>query len=160
MDYKSKYLKYKEKYFRLRTKQIQFGGTVSKIPPTLPRTYSYLFMPLLYYALDNSSVRLPEGFEQAFLDCVDNLRDFGTDILFTTLQQLITYIRDIIMANGVSSIEQLKLLNDKRDSYHFAGDLQESLINYNSDPIINAIISCLGQMLINRCVGQEFVYLK
>ena len=164
MEYKSKYLKYKEKYIQLKLQKSlkssnMKGGVKVTIPTTFPGTYSFLFMPLLYYTLDNSSVTLPDGFEQAILECINNIKDMtGNELPFTDLVTFITYLRFILNSNGVNSFENLETMKD--GDHHIPGPRQEIITNYRSDENINGIISCLAQMLIERHSGKEFVYLK
>ena len=98
MNYEQKYLKYKQKYLSLKldlgninqNKNIQLGGgNEGIIPNQFPGTYSFLFMPLIYYTLDNSSVVLPDGFEQLVNECIVNSKVIFPDIPFTPVNAII-----------------------------------------------------------------------
>ena len=163
MNYEQKYLKYKQKYYSLKselnTKKInQLGGTNVTIPSTFPGTYSFLFMPLIYYTLDNSSVTLPEGFETVVDECIQNSKEIFGDLPFNNFTEFITYFGFILQSNGITSIEILEKLKDSE--HHIPGPRQEVITNYRTDECINAIISCLANMMIERFVGKKFVYNK
>jgi len=159
MDYKQKYLKYKEKYVQLKlqldSKIIQKGnGGEVTIPSSLPGTQSFLFMPLIYYTLDNSSVTLPDGFIQIILDCIESLREMGFEIPFTTFEEFIAYLLEILKKNGIHSIANLKL----NSAYHIPGPEQEKITDYHSNEFIHSMISCLVQNSIEKLAGKKFIY--
>jgi hypothetical protein len=156
MDYKSKYLKYKCKYIELLN---QLGGAgKSTVPNSHPRTYSFLFMPLIYYAIDKDSVLLFDGFRELVQECIDNTKSFGVEVPFDDFDGFIEYLRTALNNNSISSIEDIN--SHKDGDYHIPGGKQEIVTNYNTDDAINAIISCIALILIERCKGQKFIYLK
>ncbi len=169
MNYEEKYLKYKQKYFSLKTeiktkkyhnnKINQMGGNSEvTIPDKIPSTYSFLFMPLLYYTLDNTSVILPEGFESVVDECINNSKEVFGELPFGNFNEFITCLRFILNTNKVNSIDTLEKLRDSE--HHIPGDIQEIITNYKTDVSINAIISCLANMMIERFVGKKFIYKK
>jgi hypothetical protein len=165
MNYEQKYLKYKQKYLSLKTKANsraysnkinQVGGVDVTIPNRFPGTYSFLFMPLIYYTLDNSSVTLPEGFENLVNECINNSKEVFGELSFNNFSEFITYLGFILHSNGINSIELLEGLRD--GDHHIPGPRQEIISNYRTDESINAIISCLANILIERLAGKKFVY--
>jgi hypothetical protein len=176
MNYEQKYLKYKQKYLNLKAKEkvkakantnantnpksytnqsskeilnnFQFGGAESIIPSGFPGTYSFLFMPLLYYTLDNSSVTLPVDFEQIVNECIANIREMGIKLRFNDFTGFIQYLRTILVSHNIESIENILKLQD--GPYHIPGEKQEEITNYNTDSSIAPVISCIAQMLIER----------
>ena len=154
MDYKSKYLKYKCKYKELLN---QHGGAFTTVPNSHPRTYSFLFMPLIYYAIDKDSVLLFDGFRELVQECIDNTKSLGVSFLFDNFEGFIDYLRTALNNNGIISLEDI-IPHD--GDHHIPGSKQETITNYNTDEIINAIIGCIAQILLERCKGKRFEYLK
>lgn len=164
MNYEKKYLKYKKKYLSLKVKfdskklnnnKInQLGGAPEiTIPNKFPGTYSFLFMPLLYYTLDNSSVTLPEEFVSIVNECIQNSKEVFGELPFNNFNEFITYLGFILNSNGVNSIDALEKLKDS--DHHIPGPRQEIITNYRTDESINAIISCLANMMIERLGGKN-----
>lgn len=169
MNYKYKYLKYKKKYFKLldeqsdqpeQSKQLtqltQLGGNHETIPNVFPRTYSFLFMPLIYYAIDKNSVELPEQFIKLANECIENAKAVVEDISFDNFDKFITYLNFILHTNRINSIESINKFTDS--NYHIPGTLQETITNYNVDDSVNMIISCLANILVEKIPGQKFIY--
>ena len=163
MNYEQKYLKYKQKYLSLKlkfnkTNFNQLGGAEVTIPNKFPGTYSFLFMPLIYYTLDASSVTLPDGFENCVNECITNSKEIYPDIPFTDFSSFISYLFNILNTNGIKTIETLEKIKDS--DHHIPGSRQEFVTNYENDYSINIIISCLANILIERLSGKKFVYNK
>jgi hypothetical protein len=169
MNYEEKYLKYKQKYLNLKTeinskksnstKINHLGGTSEVIIPNKnPKRYSFLFMPLLYYTLDNTSVILPDGFESVVDECIRNSKEVFGELPFNNFNEFITCLRFILNSNRINSIVTLEKLKDL--DYHIPGDMQEIITNYRTDVCVNAIISCLANMMIERFAGKKFIYTK
>lgn len=161
INWEEKYLKYKKKYTDLKNNSNdikQVGGNEVVIPNKFPGTYSFLFMPLIYYTLDNSSVDLPDGFENIVNECIQNSMEIYTDLSFNNFTEFITYIRFVLNSNGVNSIETLEKMKDS--DHHIPGARQEIITNYRTDESINATISCLANMMIERFKGRKFKYNK
>lgn len=156
MDYKTKYLKYKQKYLKLLNDKIQYGGAISSIPFTIPKTYSFLFMPLIYYTIDNSSVVLIDGFENMINECISNSKEILQEVPFYNFETFITYFKFTLNTNNIKTLEDIKKISDS--DHHIKGTLQEQITNYNRDQSINIIISCMANMLIERHKGKQFVY--
>ena len=161
MNYELKYLKYKEKYIglklKLNNKQKQIGGTQLNIPNIFPGTYSFLFMPLLYYTLDTSSVILPDGFKETLEECIRNINEINM-LPFNNFDAFISHLRINLNLNGINNIEDLNKIKD--GDHHIPGTKQEHITNYNTDDNINMIISCLANMMIERFHGKYFTYTK
>lgn len=169
MNYENKYLKYKQKYLSLKSKlntkksndnkinQLG-GGREVTIPNRFPGTYSFLFMPLLYYILDRTSVTLPEGFESIVDECIHKSIEIFGDLPFNNFDEFISYLGIVVNSNGVNSIEALEKLKDS--DHHIPGNRQEIITNYRSDDSINVIISCIANMMIERFAGKKFIYNK
>ena len=149
MNYEQKYLKYKQKYLSLKlnlnlnktkTNLNQLGGALEVIIPNkFPGTCSFLFMPLIYYTLDNSSVTLPAEFENIVNECINNSKEIFPDLSPTDFTSFITYLTFTLSSNGINSIETLEKL---KDSDHHLPELQQEIVtNYKTDDGINAIIS-------------------
>ena len=169
MDYKSKYIKYKNKYIKLLNKSgfnngIEnygklFGGSETIVPSSLPETYSFLFMPLIYYTIDSSSVTMIDEFESIINECINNSKELiGDSIPFEDFASFITYFKFALNTNGINTLEDIEKLKD--GDHHIPGDTQENVSNYNSDESINMIISCLANMLVERYPGKKFIYNK
>ena len=161
MNYEQKYLKYKQKYLNLKskvnkTKINQLGGAEVTIPNRFPGTYSFLFMPLIYYTLDNSKVTLPDGFENSVDECISNSKELFPDLPFNNFNEFITYLSFVLNSNGINSIETLEKLKD--GDHHIPGLRQEIITNYRTDESVNTVISCLANMLIERLAGKKFIY--
>jgi hypothetical protein len=156
MDYESKYIKYKSKYQNLLN---QFGGAETIIPTKLPKTYSFLFMPLIYFAVDKTSVQMIAGFENAINDCITNTKNMlGDDLIpFDNFNDFIIYLGFVLNSNGIKSLDDIKPLDG---DHHIPAIKQEIITNYRSDEAINLIISCLANMLVERYAGKKFIYLK
>ena len=159
MDYKSKYLKYKSKYQELSK---QFGGAKTTVPAKLPRTYSFLFMPLIYFTIDKTSVQMIMEFENIVNECIRNAKSMlGEDLIpFDDYESFIMYLGFILNSNGIRTLKDIEELKDGDDRHHISGSQQEIITNYHSDQAINIIISCLANMLVERHKGEEFIYLK
>jgi hypothetical protein len=162
-DYKKKYLKYKYKYNELLKQQKigkQYGGTETIVPDKLPQTYSFLFMPLIYYALDKTSVIMIDEFESLVNECIENtINMLGMDSLpFNNFEDFIVYLNFILNSNGIKTTEDILKLCDV--DHHIPGMRQEIITNYHSDEAVNMIISCLANMLVERHTGKKFIYLK
>ncbi len=170
MDYKSKYLKYKYKYQELLNKYNQniqpnqYGGSQTTIPSSLPKTYSFLFMPLIYYAIDKDSVRLIDGFDNIVAECITNSKELMVSIgenpdsiSFANFDEFITYLRFALNSNGINNLADINPLDG---DHHIPGRRQEIITNYHTDQSINTIISCVAQMLVERHSGKKFEYLK
>jgi hypothetical protein len=173
MDYKSKYLKYKYKYIELLNqhnqynKVNQFGGAHTTVPDKNPNTYSFLFMPLIYYSIDNTSVRLLDRFNEIVEECIRNCKSFEIAtvkkdnlIPFNNFEEFIGYLRQKINENsGIVDIEGINLIKD--NDHHINGKLQIDITGY-SDPKspLRDVFSCIVQVLIPAHAGEKFVYLK
>ena len=176
MDYKSKYLKYKNKYLELSNKiyqkggsieyynelfgsKMQYGGSETIVPSSLPATYSFLFMPLIYYTIDSSSVKMVESFENIVNECIHNSREImDNELPFSDCKSFIVYLKFALNANGIRTLEDIEKLRD--GDHHIPGNRQEIVTNYNNDTSINTIISCLANMLVERHPGKKFIYNK
>ena len=161
MDYKSKYLKYKEKYIRLKGENtpsnILKGGSTLTIPSKFPGTYSFLFMPLLYYTLEYTSVTLPDRFIELFLECVNNAREMlGISLPFTTFDEFIGHLRQSLNSYKINTIADLEALKD--GDHHISGNNQERITNYRNDTSVETVISCLALMCIEKLQGKKFIY--
>lgn len=158
MDYKSKYIQYKNKYLNLKKQQYgQIGGAHTTIPSTYPRTYSFLYMPLIYYTIDSSSVQLFDGFRELLQECIDILTAELDPKPFTDVDGFFTYLRSIINSNGVNTIEDLERLKDS--DHHIPGDEQDRIMNYKTDELIHNILTCLVFKLIPDHAGKTFNYI-
>lgn len=159
MDFKSKYLKYKHKYQELSK---QFGGAETIVPTKLPKTYSFLFMPLIYFVVDRSSVQMIDGFENIVNECITNTKSVmgeGEESLpFDDFESFIVYLGFILSSNEIKTLEDIEALKDH--DHHINGTKQEIITNYRTDDAVNFIISCLANMLVERHSGEKFVYLK
>ncbi len=168
MDYKSKYLKYKYKYQELLNKynqniQVnQYGGSHTTIPSSLPKTYSFLFMPLIYYTINKDSVILIDEFENLVMECIVNSKELminiGEDpdsISFNDFDEFITYLRFTLNSNGINTLADIIPLDG---DHHIPGKKQEIITNYRTDQSINTVISCIAQMLVERHAGKMFRY--
>lgn len=168
MDYKKKYLMYKEKYLNLKSLSNkknnlleinQTGGTDITIPNKFPGTYSFLFMPLIYYALDNSSVTFPEEFINLANKCIFNIKEvFDGELPFEDFENFIRYLSFILNSNSINSLESLEKIKDS--DHHIPGLRQEIITNYRTDESINSIISCLANMMVEKLPGKKFIYNK
>jgi len=166
MDYKFKYLKYKHKYLKLSkqfnqsNKLEQLGGVETSIPHSHPNTYSFLFMPLIYYTIDRNSVRMIDDFENIVNECITNLKSMLPDIVmpFNNFENFIIYLGSILNSNRIITLLDIELLKD--GDHHISGKNQEIVTNYKTNEAINSIISCLAIMLIERHSGEKFIYLK
>ena len=178
MDYKYKYFKYKSKYQELLNKinqkgksninveysnelfgsKIQYGGSETKVPSTLPSTYSFLFMPLIYYTIDSSSVKMVEGFADIVNECIANTKEIDVELPFTDCESFFVYLRFALEGNRIHTLEDIEKLRD--GDHHIPGDRQEIVTNYNTDIPINTIISCLAAILVERHQGKKFTYNK
>ncbi len=161
-NYKEKYLKYKIKYLKLKNFFIQKGGSGKTIIPyTNPPTYSYLYMPLIFYSIDNSSVTLPQGFEQL----VNNILDTGKDIFLNpessigfqpTLAWFSNYLKDILNRKGFLTTCDISKFRDKpSNQYHISGAKQMEIIDYNTNLIIGYVIEAINERLITTPLNQD-----
>lgn len=181
MDYKSKYLKYKEKYINLKLKlsnnqtsynnnvnvKKQIGGAQTTIPSKRPPTFSFLFMPLIYYAIDPSSVTLPDGFMSVFNECIVTFEDmFGADFPIKSFNDgptsFIGLVKQKLNNNKISTLTDIEARKD--GDHHIPGPTQEivtgySAKNFDSEPV-SIFINCLAENLMNKHAGKHFVYLK
>lgn len=163
LDYKSKYLKYKFKYNELVKQQKineQYGGAETTVPNVLPKTYSFLFMPLIYYAVDKTSVVMIDEFNSLVNECIKNTKEMleMDSIPFHNFEDFIVYLSFILNSNGIKTLEDIRKLWD--GDHHISGTRQEIITNYHSDDAVNMIISCLANMLVERHKGKKFTYLK
>jgi hypothetical protein len=170
MNYEQKYLKYKQKYYALKSKlnmensndkkNDQFGGAQIKIPSVPPKTYSFLFMPLIFYAVDRESVTLPARFEECFNISLTNINDIYKDpnfIPFKNFDEFFKYLKNILTNHNINNIEDIKKIKGY-ENYHIPGPKQEEITNYTTDEPISVMISSLALNLIEYAKGQSFIY--
>ena len=143
MDYKNKCLQL--------LKNIQKGGAgLTIIPNNPPPTWSFLYMPMIYYALDKNSVTLPDGLP----NLINNIStEYGFDI--NTLQ-FFNHLRNQLANNNINTIADVEKLRDS--AYHIPGTTQEQITNYNDDPIVGGILGPLGYQLVQEYPGEKFIY--
>lgn len=172
LNYERLYIKYKEKYHRLKIElavneldkynarlytQKQIGGATSRVPDTLPETQSYVFMPIIYYAIDNESVQFFEGFHETIEECIKNVKEL-TSSSISNFNDFVEHLKNTLNSNNIRTLEDIKNLHD--GDHHIPGEEQERITNYHRDEFINMIFSCITQMLVERYPGREFIYLK
>lgn len=139
--------------------KIQYGGSHTVVPESLPRTYSFLFMSLIYYIIDPTSVQMFEDFENVVNQCIKNSIDImGIELPFENFNGFITYLKHILMTNNIKTLDDIEKLRD--GDHHIPGDTQEKVTNYNTDQFINIIISCIAAMLVEQHEGKKFEYVR
>jgi hypothetical protein len=158
IDYKVKYLKYKAKYLKLKNKLIQKGGAESIIPKDIPKTNSYLFMPLIFYSIDNSSITLPDGFIEAVNKAIRNV-SVVFPLPFNNAQGFFNYIKVKLNSKGFRTTCDVSKFRDVvTNPYHISGTKQEEILENVSDIITISMITGITAEIIPALHGKKFVY--
>jgi hypothetical protein len=163
-NYKLKYLKYKTKYNLLLQQNGgssasygggggsggggSAGGSHTTIPSTLPHTQSWLYMPLIYYALDNTSIELPLGFLEVIDSCI-TIYELG----FTNSNNFFEKLKERLQSKNYRKISDLKLDGD----HHIAGRTQDEIFNFENLAVLSEIIA--NTLILNTSMhGKRFNY--
>jgi hypothetical protein len=155
----NKYIKYFKKYHYLKNNYNKIGGGWTVIPKTFPKTYSFLFMPLIYYSIDPSNVEFFEGFQELVDECIRSIIDSGFQPLpFTNFHEFTLYLNQILISNKIKNIEDLEKIKD--GDHHIPGKLQERITNYNKDLNISILMGFLAERIIDKFPEQKIKYLK
>ena len=150
MNYKLKYLKYKNKYLNLRK---QYGGKIiDTVPSSLPPTQSWFMMPFILRPFKDIDVQFDESIEE-LLNIPMPI--FGVE---TSLNNMLINFYNL---NGIDldtrlSLERYGYNYDNDTNTHIPGDQQEQLLtNANIGVSIDAIIQTIVND--NRYHGKQII---
>jgi hypothetical protein len=152
MDYKTKYLKYKNKYLQLKK---QLGG--ARVPTTTPSTQSWLYMPLLLLPFNDVVVNFPIQFHNA----ITEYNTANPDLQIKTIDQIKNELKEKYQTNGVNlnnreSIQHvLNFRYDDSNKLHLTGNDQEKLIDKFE---LGYTFDILVSIFINKCSNIEFEF--
>ena len=148
-------MSYKEKYFKYKTKYLHHvGGASTTIPTSIPGTQSFLFMPIIYYALDKNNVTLIDEFERIVIEGINTVLSMGMDCPYTNLEEMMNFIKQQLSNHGINNVGDLRL----DGNHHIPGDVQEIVTGYREHGHFGIVFNYILYNLIENHSGKSFVY--
>jgi hypothetical protein len=151
MDYKQKYLKYKNKYLSLKE---QIGGFMRKkivtIINEIPNTYSHIFMPIILAPFENVNV--------IFNNEIENLLLLAS---VPTFESLIKRVRDFYVKQNIDLSNFWNLADHGYEfdipPFHMKDTHQEALLFENGANINELINHTVTAIYFTPEIRHEFI---
>jgi hypothetical protein len=151
MNYKNKYLKYKEKYLNLLN---QKGGEYT-VPPVMGSTQSWFMMPLLFMPFNDMHVDFPSEFIDASITLKNNINTFS----ITEISEILTnyYNNNDVDLYNRRSLEHINnvYFDDSPSFLHLTGIGQEVILDESGT---RTSVEAIIQYLISMYPSKKYNY--
>lgn len=126
-----------------------------KIPKTIPKTQSWLFMPLIFMVLiPSNKITQPFSFDLCIERVFEDLNEIFNPLPYNikNFADIIEYLKNHMSTIGINNHDDLPYDN----KYHINGQIQEVLLKTNDD-FFGCFVNSLVNNIIEICDGEEFL---
>jgi cell division GTPase FtsZ len=124
-------------------------------------------MPLIFYGVDNNSVKLFKGFRESVNKCIKIINQFNMEsgqkpLPFNNFDCFISYLSGVVQSKGYYTTDDIIIHRDNKDNkYHISQKKQKEILfgsKSKENIVMIKITDCLVNELIENHKGKDFIY--